>query len=67
MMYKTETGFYILCDSEGRVGAKANVPIGEHPVEDWVDNDESFDVESVDELADYEIDDLYRDSFSRVY
>ena len=61
MKYKTETGYYILKDLEGRIGAKANVPVGDHTVPDWVDTDKSFHVESADELSDYDIDGYYRD------
>jgi hypothetical protein len=59
--YTTDTGFHVLVDSQGRIGGKANVPQGEHPVPDWVDDEESFDVASADELANYEIDSHYRD------
>ena len=61
LTYTTETGYYILVDSEGRIGAKANVPVGEHPCPSWVDIDESFDVDSADELQTYDIDPYYRD------
>ena len=60
--YTTETGVYVLSDSEGRIGAKANVADGHHPVPDWVDLSESFDVASADDLSDYQIDDYYRDT-----
>ena len=59
--YSTETGFYVLKDSDGRVAAKANVPIGKHSVPDWVDLSNSFDVESQDELDGYMIDAFHRD------
>jgi hypothetical protein len=57
--YTTETGFYVLCDSEGRVISKSNVPVGTHPVTDIVDATESYDVGSQDELDAVEIDSHY--------
>jgi len=61
MIYETETGIYVLCDSEGRIGAKANVPSGPHQVPDWVDKSESFDVGSATDLESYEIDPHYQE------
>lgn len=55
----TETGFYVLCDSEGRVISKANVPIGKHPVVDVVDPSESYDVDTEDDLNAVEINPHY--------
>jgi len=60
--YTTETGYYILVDNNDRIGAKANEPVGEHRVAEWVDLSASYDVESAEELADHEIDDYYRDT-----
>lgn len=60
MIYDTDTGYYVLVDSEGRIGAKASVSVGSHPVSDWVDLEESFDVDSAADLDGYEIDDHYR-------
>lgn len=57
--YTTETGHYILCDSEGRVLGRASVPTGTHPVDDRADVDESYDVESQDGLDAVEIDPFY--------
>ena len=57
--YETETGFYLLVDSEGKIGAKANVSKGSHPVPDWVDLTESFDVDSAADLSTYDIDPDY--------
>ena len=54
--YTTETGYYVLCDSDGRVFTKANVSVGSHPVEDRADLNESYDVESKDALESAEID-----------
>ena len=59
MIYTTETGFYILKDSDGRIGGKANVPIGDHRVPEWVDLTESFDVSSDDKLDEFKIDPYY--------
>ena len=59
--YTTETGFYVLMDSNGRIAGKANVSVGDHPVPDWVDKSESFDVGSADELSNYDIDPDYID------
>jgi len=59
--YKTATGYYILKDSEGRIGAKANVSAGEHPVPDWIDPALSFDVDTSNQLDDYSINEHYLD------
>ena len=58
--YKTETGYYVLKDGDGRVGGKANVAAGKHPVPNWVDMSKSFDVESEVHLEDYDLADDYR-------
>lgn len=60
--YQTETGFYVLRDAEGRVCGKANVPVGTHPVPDYVDPAQSEDVDSAGALDDYEIHDDYTDT-----
>jgi hypothetical protein len=57
--YTTETGYYVLCDSEGRVLAKAAVPTGKHPVDDRADPSESYDVDSNTDLETVEIDPHY--------
>jgi len=58
--YTTETGFYVLVDSQDRIGALGNVPIGTHQIPDWVDLSNSFDVSDASDLAEYEIDSAYR-------
>ena len=62
MIYTTQTGYYVLVDDEGRIGAKANVPIGDHKVANWVNVEDSFDVDSADELETHDIDPHYRDT-----
>lgn len=57
--YTTETGFYVLADSDGRVLGKANVPAGTHPVPDTADLTESYDVESAADLETVDIDPHY--------
>ena len=58
--YTTETGYYVLVDDDGRIGGKANVSVGEHPVADWVDPKESFDVGSAEKLSNHDIHEEYR-------
>lgn len=48
--YTTETGYYVLVDSEGRIGAKADVSKGTHPVPEWADPTEMHDVNGEEEL-----------------
>lgn len=57
--YTTETGFYALCDSGGRVIAKASVPVGPHPVDDRADPTQSYDVDTQEDLDAVEIDPHY--------
>jgi hypothetical protein len=54
--YETETGFYVLVNSENQIIGKANVPVGTHPVNDDVDLSKSFDVETAEHLKDHVID-----------
>ena len=63
MKYTTETGYYVIRDSEQRVIGRAAVPAGTHPIDDSADPEECFDVENHDELTDYVIDEKYRDEF----
>lgn len=51
--YQTETGFYVLVDTNGTVIGKADVPAVTHPVADDADVAASFDVDTADTLADY--------------
>jgi hypothetical protein len=60
--YTTETGLYVLCDPEGRVISKADVPPGTHQVGSLVDSDETYDVEDRTLLHNVEIDSHYQDS-----
>jgi hypothetical protein len=53
--YHTETGLYVLCDSDGVVVAKADVPPGSHPVTDEADPSQSFDVEAKTDLENYSV------------
>jgi len=58
--YETETGIYVLRDADGRVVAKANVPVGTHLVPDAVDVSRSEDLTGVSELNQYDVDEIYK-------
>jgi len=60
--YTTETGYYVLVDSKGRVFAKANVSVATHPVDERTDPSKSHDVGSQDDLDAVEIDAHYAES-----
>jgi len=57
--FTTETGFYILVDSERRVIAKAAVSVGTHPIDGRADPSQCYDVESQDDLNAVDIDPHY--------
>jgi hypothetical protein len=60
--YVTETGFYVIRDSDGRVISKANVPTGSHLVDNRADMSESHDLDKFSDLENVDIDDEYTDS-----
>lgn len=49
--YNTETGTYVLVDSQDRIVAKADVPPGTHPVPDDANLNRSFDVDDQTDLS----------------
>lgn len=49
--YTTETGTFVLLDSDGYVIAKADVPTGEHSVPDHADTSQTFDVDANTDLS----------------
>jgi len=57
--YQTDTGFYILRDSDERIIGKANLNSGTYLVPDAVDLDKSFDVDSAKKLQEYNINSYY--------
>jgi hypothetical protein len=54
MTYATETGLYVLQDSDGNVISKADVPPGEHEVGEQVDPSTTFDVHEGMSLSELE-------------
>jgi len=57
--YTTETGYYVVCEADGRVLAKSDVPKGTHPVDKRCDLSKSNDVDSQDALSGIKINDYY--------
>lgn len=59
--YTTETGYFVLVDSQGRVFGRASVPTGTHTVSDRADPAECYDVESAEDLATVSRNEFYND------